>query len=184
MFRGSERLGEPFTRQARTSSAAELGPRGRRICFASRRGSSREILRSSMSRQNVEIVRRLFEVIGRGDSDAVLALYDPDIEFDSSRTPLPRLIGGDGVQRGHQALRRFFRERAEAWESIEDRCEELIDAGEAVISVVTVRGRGRTTGIEVETRMAGVWTVRDNKLVRVVWFPTRAEALEAARLSG
>jgi ketosteroid isomerase-like protein len=49
---------------------------------------------------------------------------------------------------------------------------------------VTVRGRGRASGIEVEARSgAAVWTMREGKIVRVVWFPTRAEALEAAGLS-
>ncbi len=134
-----------------------------------------------MSQENVEVVRRLFDAIGRADSETVLALYDSDCEWDTTRTPLPRLIGG-GTFKGHDALRSFFRERADAYQIIEDRLEELIDAGEDVISVVTVQGTGRTTGIEVETRMAGVWTIRDSKIVRVIWFPTRDEALEAAGL--
>jgi hypothetical protein len=29
---------------------------------------------------------------------------------------------------------------------------------------------------------AGVWTLRDGKITRVVWFATREEALEAAGL--
>ena len=135
-----------------------------------------------MSQENGEIVGSLYDAAARRESERILDLYDPDCEVDTSRTPLPRLIGG-GTFHGHEALRRFFRERAEAWESIEDRCEELIDAGEKVVSIVTVRGTGRTTKIDVETRMAGVWTVRKGKILRVVWFPTREEALEAAGLS-
>ena len=134
-----------------------------------------------MSQENVEVVRRLYEAIGRGDSATVLALYHPDVECDVSRSPLPRLIGGDGF-RGHDGLRRFFRERAEAWENIEDNCEQLIDAGTDVLALVTVRGRGRTSGIEVETAMTGVWTIRDGKIVRVVWFGSHDEALEAVGL--
>jgi len=30
--------------------------------------------------------------------------------------------------------------------------------------------------------LAGVWTIHDGKIIRVVWFPTRPEALEAAGL--
>ena len=81
-----------------------------------------------MSEENVEVVRRLYEAVGRGDRATVLDLYASDVEIDGSRTPLPRMVGGDGFQ-GHEALKTFFRERAEAWEEIEDRCEELIDAG-------------------------------------------------------
>jgi len=34
-----------------------------------------------MSRENVEIVRRLYDAIDRGDTTAVLGLYDPEIEW-------------------------------------------------------------------------------------------------------
>src|SRR5687767_6796329 len=125
-----------------------------------------------MSRENVEIVRRVYEAAARGDSRDVLALYDPTVEVDSRRVPLTQMIGGN-ILSGHEALRVFFRERAEALDSAEDHCEELIDAGDDVVSVVTVRGRGRKSGIGVETRMAGVWTIRDGRVVRVVWFPSR-----------
>jgi hypothetical protein len=49
-------------------------------------------------------------------------------------------------------------DRYEAWETIEDECEELIDAGEHVISAVNSRGRGRAGGAEVELHHAAVWT--------------------------
>ena len=135
-----------------------------------------------MSEENVEVVRQLYEAVARGDKARVLALYDSDVEIDTSRTPLPRMVGGEHFK-GHEALRTFFRQRAEAWDEIEDRCEELIDAGDAVIAIVTVRARGRATGIEVETRMAGLWTIRGGKIVRVAWLPSREDAVEAAGLS-
>jgi ketosteroid isomerase-like protein len=61
--------------------------------------------------------------------------------------------------------------------------EELIDAGEQVISVVTRHARGRASGVEVERPFALLWTLREGKVIRVVWFLDRAEALEAAGLS-
>ena len=129
----------------------------------------------------MEIVRRVYEA--RGDPEAVLTYYNPDVEFDASRFPFGRLVGGAGIYHGHQGLRRFFREYYSAWSEIEDDYEELIDAGESVISVVTARGRGRRSGVEVATSSAAVWTIRDGKIVRVVWFQTRDDALEAGGLS-
>jgi ketosteroid isomerase-like protein len=68
-------------------------------------------------------------------------------------------------------------------EDIEDTCEELIDAGEAVVSVVTTRGRGRSSGAEVTSpSYAAVWTIREGRILRVVWLPSRAEALELVGL--
>lgn len=135
-----------------------------------------------VSKENLEIVRRVYESADRRDAPAVLAAYDQDVEWDVSRSPMARLVGG-GVYHGHEGLRSFFRGYHEAWESIQYRCAELIDAGEHVISVDAERGRGRASGVEVDLTQYAVWTIRDMKIVRVVWFPTRAAALEAAGLS-
>jgi hypothetical protein len=52
-----------------------------------------------------------------------------------------------------------------------------------VVSVFTYRGRGRTSGVETEWRnMAGVWTLRAGKIVRVTWLRSREQALEAVGL--
>ena len=137
-----------------------------------------------MSRENVEVVRQVYEAAARRDNATVLALYASDVEFDVSRVPMGALIGG-GVYRGHDGLRAFFRAWHEAWENIEAEFNELIDAGDDVITVVAAqRARGRASGIESEEPgRAGVWTIRHGKIARVVWFPTRAEALEAVGLS-
>ena len=126
-------------------------------------------------------MRRVFDAVGRRDLDRVLALYDPEVEWDVSRHPGAGLTGED-VYRGHEGLRSLFRTRNEAWETIEDDCEELIGAGNHVISVGTTRGRGRASGIQVERTHYEVWTIRESKVVRVVSFASRQEALEAAGL--
>jgi ketosteroid isomerase-like protein len=137
----------------------------------------------AMSRENVEIVRRLYDAIDRGDTTAVLGLYDPEIEWHFARSPFRNLVRHD-VYRGRDGLRDFIRERYEdAWESITDELVELIDAGEHVISIVNTQGRGRRSGAQAEKTHAGVWTIRDGKVVQVVWFPGREEALGAAGLS-
>src|SRR5438128_334415 len=124
-----------------------------------------------MSQENVEVVRAVYDAVASRDAATVLALYDPEVEWDDTRIPEASLVGR-GVIRGHEALRSVFRDWSEAWASTEDRCDELIDAGEHVISVVTRRGRGLASGVEVETCRAGVWTIRAGKVVRTVWFPS------------
>jgi len=135
-----------------------------------------------MSQENVEIVRRIYDAVDRGDAATVLELYDPDIQWDFARSPFRNLFKHD-LYRGRDGLRSFIRERyEEAWESIEDELEELIDADEHVVSIITSRGRGRASGVEVEKTHAGVWTMRGGKVSRVEWM-SRGEALEAAGLS-
>ena len=136
-----------------------------------------------MSRENVEIVRRVYDAAARRDSAVVFSLYDPDVEWDGSRSRWAEVMPGEGRWRGHEGLRSFFRRYYEMWEAFEDDVQELIDAGDQVISVVNSRGRGRASGLDVEwAGNAGVWTLREGKVVRVVWFPSRDEALEAVGL--
>jgi ketosteroid isomerase-like protein len=131
-----------------------------------------------MSQANVQIVRRVFDTLERPDA-AVHALWHPDVEFDVSGDIWGAVVGG-GRYRGVDGVRSWMLDLYAAWERMDLNCEELIEAGDQVISVLRVRGRGRASGIELEYRPAGVWTVRQGKIVRVVWFPARKEALEAA----
>lgn len=135
-----------------------------------------------MSRENLEIVRRMYEASARRDTETLFSLYDPEVVWDLSRHPRGQLFDGPGFRRGRQALFAGFREWYEAFEDFEHHLQELIDTGEHVVSVGTDTGRGRESGVRVETVLAGVWTIHNGKVVSVVWYPTREEALEAARL--
>ena len=136
-----------------------------------------------MSRENLEVVRRLNAADERRDTEAVLSLYDEEVELDFSRIPHATVIGR-GLYHGHDGLRSWYREWFQAWESFEQINEELIDAGEQVVSVWSQRGRGRVSGAEVELRhAAAVWTIRNGKVVRLVAFANREDALEAVGLS-
>ena len=132
-----------------------------------------------MARKNVEIVRSIYEAAARRDAAAVFALYDPEVELDNSAL---EVVGWGGrVYRGHEGVRSFFREWHEAWEAVDYDFDDLIEApGEHVISVVTRRARGRASGAEGTLDLALLWTIRDERVVRVVWFSSREDALAAA----
>jgi hypothetical protein len=51
-----------------------------------------------------------------------------------------------------------------------------------VIAVVNRHASGRASGVKVERPFWLVWTLRDAKVTRLVWYLTRAEALDAAGL--
>jgi ketosteroid isomerase-like protein len=65
----------------------------------------------------MELVRRLYDAVASRDTERVLALYDTDVEWDFTRHPLAHLIGAE-IHRGHEGLRRFFRDLSSVWESI------------------------------------------------------------------
>jgi ketosteroid isomerase-like protein len=134
-----------------------------------------------MSQENVELVRRLFDAVARRDTETVLSLYDPEVDWDGSRHRWTEVMPGDPHWHGHEGLRSFFRDYYDAWDNLEDTIEELIDATkDVVVAVVNTRARGRASGVEIDwPEHASTWTVRDGRVVRVVWFRTREEALAA-----
>jgi ketosteroid isomerase-like protein len=133
-----------------------------------------------MSQENVELVREVIEASQRGEMDKVFAVYDPEIEWRISELPT-RAPDSEPVYRGHEGIRTFWRTWAEAFETPSFDYEEFIDAGDTVVSVLSQRVRGRTSGIEQEWKSYGQnWTISEGKVVRVEFFLTRAEALEAA----
>lgn len=134
-----------------------------------------------MSEENVEIVRGLFDAVSRQDADAVLTVYDPEVEYDFTESPIGQLVGATNVYRGYDGIRQWTRDRYEALEEVEDRCLQLIDAGQShVISSVITRGRGRASGVQTELHHYGVWTIRNRRVVKVAWFHTLADAATAA----
>ena len=139
-----------------------------------------------MSRENAEIVRRIYEAVARRDTTAILALYDPGVELSFARGTLAdHIVGGAAVWRGHDGLRIFDRELRESFADFETRYEELIDAGDHVVSVSRYRGRGRKSGVEIDGPLQfGVWSFRAGKVTRVSWYSSREEALEAVGLQG
>jgi ketosteroid isomerase-like protein len=131
---------------------------------------------SRLSRQNVDTVRAILDAFNRGDMQGFLAMCDADIEWDLSR----RLIDPQKY-RGREGVKRFFAQLLEAWEEAPlMEAEELIDAGDRVVAFVRVQGRGKGSGAVVGARIAQVWTIRDEKAIRLEYFGNRAEALAAA----
>lgn len=136
-----------------------------------------------MSKENVEVVQQIYEAVAHRDAATILALYDPQVQLHFSADTLADHITSDGqrVWTGHEGLRNFDRELRETFQSFQTTCEELIDAGAYVVTASKYRARGRSSGVEIEGPFQfGVWSVREGKVVRVVWFSTRAQALEAA----
>ncbi|MDX6584045.1 MAG: uncharacterized protein QOI10_3229 [Solirubrobacterales bacterium] len=133
-----------------------------------------------MSQENVEILRGAYEALSRGQVDAALQICDPDIECH-----LPEGGINTGTLRGRQALRAFLEGWIDALESFRFEPQQFFDGGDQVVVVLRVRGRGRSSGLEVDVRPAHLWTMRSGKGVRVQAFPEREQkaALKAAGLS-
>ena len=133
-----------------------------------------------MSRENVEIARRLFALLSQGD-EAVWDELPPELVFDFSRRLLNPV-----VVRGRDEVRAFWEGEGHLWEGghLGYQPKELIDAGDKVLALLRISGRAKASGVEVEAYVWNVTTFRDGKPVETTYFgDDRAAALEAAGLS-
>jgi ketosteroid isomerase-like protein len=129
-----------------------------------------------MSQENVEVVRRVYDAYLSGAFEAALAVIDPEVEFDVSMRPEGK------VYQGHEGVVEGLRTWTGTWEAYRVDVEEIIDAGEHVIAVERQSGRGKGSGVPLAQQFFAVFTIRDGKVIRMVWLSTREQALEAAGL--
>jgi ketosteroid isomerase-like protein len=129
-----------------------------------------------MSQANVEVIRRGYEALARGDVDAALACLHPEVEVAAGRLP------GVGEIRGREAFREFVAELFSAFDEVRLEPERFIDAGEKVVVPVTQTMRGRGGGVEVVNRIFAVWHVRDGLAIQMDAYADEQKALEAAGL--
>ena len=130
-----------------------------------------------MSRENVELVRRAYEAFNRGDLDGMVADFAPTFEYASTGA----IPGAGGVYRGQDGMRQFLGWLWNDFESPRAEIGELIEAGDQVLAELTLRGRGKQSGVEAGWDVWQLWTLHDGKMVRGEGFTSREEALEAAR---
>jgi ketosteroid isomerase-like protein len=131
-----------------------------------------------MSQENVAVVRRIYEAAAHRDAAAVFASMTQRLRWISLEHP-------SGARRASLAAFSVSfvstTRHGRTWTTATTNCSPSANSS---ISVATVSGRGRASGIELQlSDQAGLWTLRDGRVIRVVWFPTRAGALAAAGLS-
>ena len=128
-----------------------------------------------MSEESVEVIRSLYEDWLRGDMR--FDRLDPEISMVESAA-LPGAVSARGID----AVKRYIESFAKYWEEVRFEPEEFIDAGDSVVVVARLVGRGKRSGIEVTHRWAYVWTVRGDKALSMVGYADRAEALKVVGL--
>jgi ketosteroid isomerase-like protein len=128
-----------------------------------------------MSQENVDKTRDYIENYNRRDFDAAMRFFDPQVQW-----VLPDHQRSDsGV--GPDDVRRFWEGLDETFEELRLDPQEFVDGGDRVAVRLRYYGRGKGSGIEVETEMYHqVTTFRDGMMVRIEYVTSWPEALQAA----
>jgi ketosteroid isomerase-like protein len=130
-----------------------------------------------MSRENVEIVRRIYDEFAR--PEAIRELYHPDFEMDAVDAA-PDV----GVIRGCDAMVEALRSNFEMFEDLHLEIDEVIHTDdEHVMIAMHDMGRMRGSDSEVRNHRFHLFAFRDGKIVRFSSYLDRNRALEAAGLS-
>jgi ketosteroid isomerase-like protein len=132
-----------------------------------------------MSQENVDLVRSIYANWERGDfSSAEWA--DREIEFVIADGP------NAGSWKGLAGMAEGYRDFLNAWEGWTAEAEEFCELdGERVLVLSHFGGHGKTSGLELGTRMKGaeLFHLRDGKVTRLVLYGAREDAFSDLGLS-
>jgi ketosteroid isomerase-like protein len=133
-----------------------------------------------MARDNVETVRRNFELWGRGADDELARQIAPDVEWHHNLgvgTPL------EGIYRGRGQVLELFNAIRDSFGVAHFELEELRELSSTeVLALGRLYLEGRGSGAAVATPFGAVMEIVDGLAVRQRFWTDQSKALEAAGL--
>jgi ketosteroid isomerase-like protein len=131
-----------------------------------------------MSQENVEAARRTYAALSKGDLEALLASLTEDVEFMTAGV----FPGLDRVYRGHDGVRKFWKDFRGSWVSLRYAVDRFRESGNRVVALYRFEAIARD-GLPVHREGANVITFRDGLAQRIESFGDWETALEAVGLS-
>lgn len=132
-----------------------------------------------MTKDNVAVVRGIYEAFAAGDVAAVVGALHPEIVWNEAEGgPLAKgnpYVGPEAVVAG------IFAPCATDWDGFSVTPEEFLNAGDTVVALGRYGGRHKATGLAHNTQMAHVWRIAGGKVVR---FQQYADTRQLARVMG
>ena len=134
----------------------------------------------SRLRTRVATARAFTVALNTRDIEALLSCCDPSIEFHSTFAAV-----GGAVYRGHDGMRAWFRDLADAWgDELHSELEAFFDLGEdKLLTFYVLHARGRQSGVEVTLPVATVARTRGGLFVYFKAYAHRGDALEELGIS-
>jgi ketosteroid isomerase-like protein len=130
-----------------------------------------------MSKENVEVVRRAFELYNARDLAGFFRLFHPELTY-RNREDEPDVR----LYRGLEDFKGYVASWLEMFDDLRFGTRDFIDLEEQVIAVADLHGRGRDTGADVRGSYVFLFRFRDGLIVQGREYATTDEALEAVGL--
>jgi ketosteroid isomerase-like protein len=130
-----------------------------------------------MSRENVELVRRSFDVWNVGDLAGWISMHHPEVEVvppDGWPEAEPPRSREDWLAQARRLIDSWAEQRVEP--------KRIVDRGEHVVVLFEWVTRGQGSHIDLMTEMALIATVRGGLITRAAYYNSHAEALQAMGL--
>jgi ketosteroid isomerase-like protein len=129
-----------------------------------------------MSQENVNSLRWILQQLfgGRGIRPEMLA---EDAEWVNPHDAIE-----PGTRRGADGFNAAITAVFDTWDDVRFDTERVIDNGDDIVALGLLHGRVDAPGMEVDSPHGQIWTFRDGRVVRMRWFNSHRETLEAAGL--
>lgn len=119
-----------------------------------------------MSEESIALVREIYAAWATGE--AAGRFMDPDIEY---------VNPPDALEPGTRRGRSLFGSMPDLFDDLTAEARRIMPAGDEVLVIAVIRGRGKGSGAPVEREQGHVWTVLDGRAVRFRWFRSAEDAL-------
>jgi ketosteroid isomerase-like protein len=126
-----------------------------------------------VTRSNVEVLQRMFDLFAEGGVEPTLELIDPGVVVEIP----PDMSAEPDTYHGHEGVRRYFDGFRGMLEDIRYEALELTPEGDYVVAHVRISGRGASSGLDVGLEPYVVHELSGGKIVRIRPYPD----LESAR---
>ena len=132
-----------------------------------------------MSKQNVDLIRGIYDGFAAGDVAAVLGAMSPDIVWNEAEN-FPYADGNPYL--GPKAVAEgVFARCIGEWDGFAVTVEEILDAGDTIVALGRYGGSCKATGKAMNPQLAHVWRVAGGKAVA---FQQYVDTLQVARATG
>ena len=130
-----------------------------------------------MSRENVEIVKRLIDAFNERDVEGFAEATTADFEWITSMAA----VEGE-IFWGREGIDTYFARMREAWDEFLALADDYRDLGERVLWQGRLEAKGLGSGVPVSAPLDILYDLRDGKISRMHSYLDHNEALRAAGL--